>query len=455
MKSNWRKLSKRVGLGGTLLATLMASAWGEELPDLTLPPTYDEVEYTAALDKNAPPVPEGYEAVPSEPGLVPVVPQPLPEMPFVPEDDVPAEPPKLQKVPFAGRQAEIGSPRETETAIVRSLPADEADAEVEVVHERYADGSVRIEREMKQDAEGNYVLHGAWKYFDPKGNVLAEGSYHNGQRDGQWRRLLRGNDALLISSQPYALFQGPYLSEANFENGKLAGKWTMSDSKQQVIHEIEFHEGLRHGAARWYHPNGKLAHEVPYVHGQLQGEAQLWDANGKLVRSEKYESGRRLGLQANNYPSGVKHVEAECLFAEVKVKTADDWWTATLATYETNGTDERHGRFTVWHPNGAKQREGEYVLGKPIGEMTWWYNNGQKQLSGNYEQGSAVGTWTWWHANGQKSITGTFTAGNPVGEWKWWKEDGKLAQRVDLDDLQGSERAALLKQIPAPVSPLR
>src|SRR5690349_15541026 len=39
--------------------------------------------------------------------------------------------------------------------------------EVEIVRERYADGKVRIERQVTLDADGDYVNHGAWKQYSP------------------------------------------------------------------------------------------------------------------------------------------------------------------------------------------------------------------------------------------------------------------------------------------------
>ena len=43
------------------------------------------------------------------------------------------------------------------------------------VRERYPNGEVRVEREVLQDEDGNYVNHGAWKLFDSKGRLLAGG----------------------------------------------------------------------------------------------------------------------------------------------------------------------------------------------------------------------------------------------------------------------------------------
>src|SRR5690606_4804533 len=61
-----------------------------------------------------------------------------------------------------------------------------SDSKVEVIRERYPNRTVKIEREVTQDADGNYVNHGTWKMWDEAGNLVAEGRYFNGQREGIW-----------------------------------------------------------------------------------------------------------------------------------------------------------------------------------------------------------------------------------------------------------------------------
>src|SRR5215469_2449125 len=109
---------------------------------------------------------------------------------------------------------------------------DEEAGEIEVIRERFPNGSIRIEREVTQDADGNYVNHGSWKMFDERGTILAEGHYRNGERDGTWNRWYRVKEAELFTKVPYSQFTGPFVSQASFRNGKLHGKWAIYDSKQ-------------------------------------------------------------------------------------------------------------------------------------------------------------------------------------------------------------------------------
>jgi antitoxin component YwqK of YwqJK toxin-antitoxin module len=103
-----------------------------------------------------------------------------------------------------------------------------------------------------------------------------------------------------------------------------------------------------------------------------------------------------------------------------------------MATYKSQGKDERHGMQTSWYPSGAMQMQGEYRDDLQVGKFTWWYENGQKAQEGNFEDGKQAGIWVWWHPNGQKSIQGKYAAGDPSGRWNWWEEGGKLAQQLDM-----------------------
>ena len=100
----------------------------------------------------------------------------------------------------------------------------------------------------------DWKRHGYWKRNDENGNVLIEGSYVNGQRDGLWR-----------------FYSGGKLSyEGCYVRGSYIGKW------------------------RWWHENGKLQSEGNYVDGELDGLWRNWDKNGECEIEEVYVNGRRI-----------------------------------------------------------------------------------------------------------------------------------------------------------------
>ncbi|MDX1946078.1 MAG: hypothetical protein SFU86_11830 [Pirellulaceae bacterium] len=361
------------------------------------------------------------EAEPSEDAPAPAAPAPIPA-------PGPGATPVAEAAPAQQQPAEAPAP----LAPTEVEPAD--NAVVEIIRERYPSGSIRIEREMTQDAEGNYVPHGAWRHFDEKGRLIMEGRFASNQKEGTWRRLYRGDDAPLLATMPYKDFTAPFISTGNFYNGQLHGKWTITDSRQRKVHEIEFIDGQRHGKSTWYYPNGSLMLQAHYEHGRVSGDVIKFAADSSVIAKENYQNGRKLApkVEFHDAAQSAKKSETTYLHATLVVKTPDSWETAQLATFETRGQDEKHGPYTAFHRNGQPAKQGEYRYNLPVGKIVYWYANGQKQMEGMYVDGKQQGVWSWWHENGLKSIAGEYHDGSPVGKWSWWKETGKLAQKADL-----------------------
>ncbi len=309
-------------------------------------------------------------------------------------------------------------------------PARKSDdeSEAEVIRERYPNRAVKIEREVTQDDEGNYVNHGSWKMWDLPGSLVAEGRYQHGQRIGVWTRWYRNSDVELLKTSPYSSFRGPFISQASFDSGRLNGKWTIHDSHQRKISEGEFVDGQRQGTFTWWYPNGQKMRECQFEAGEMHGPRLEWAPNARLTAQASYEHGRKLETRTEKYPSGAKKSEGDYLVAREIVQTPDDWWNMQLAVYTRQGNDERHGPWITWYPNGQKQTEGLYEHDVPVGEFTWWYANGQQAVRGEYVDGEQQGKWVWWHENGLKSIEGEFRLGHPMEKWTWWGADGKVAR---------------------------
>lgn len=382
-----------------------------------------------------------------------------------------AEPQKLS--PSDGSSSTIGSAasddgwhyRGDDHTTTQDAAADSAQ-KTEVIKERFADGKVKIEREVTQDAAGNYLNHGPWKMWDHSGNLVAQGEYRYGNRTGTWIRWYRSvSEAPLLRAAPYKDFAGPFVSQATFQNGQLNGYWTIYDGKLRKISQWRFVDGHRHGLSVWWHANGRKMREIQFRDGDIDGHLVEWGPEGSVISKETYQAGRRLAQKTSHYRGGKqKKSQGMYLFAKDAEKTPDDWWNCKLVVTTKTGKDERHGPWTAWHENGQRELEGTYEHDLQVGLFTWWHTNGQKALEGRYDQGKQDGTWTWWYQNGQKSIQGQYATGNPTGRWTWWGEDGRVAQSADLSQSEGvvirqmpPSKPAVLPQArkPAPRKPVR
>ncbi|MGD9720967.1 MAG: toxin-antitoxin system YwqK family antitoxin [Pirellulales bacterium] len=336
----------------------------------------------------------------------------------------------------------------TDDVAPSDTPADDKSSENEAIKERYPDGRIKVQREVTQDASGNYLNHGAWKMWDQRGNLMAQGQYHYGDRTGTWIRWYRSvSEAPLLRTAPYKDYAGPFVSQATFQNGKLNGYWTIYDGKLRKISQWRFVDGRRHGLSIWYHANGRKMREIEFREGDIDGHLLEWAVDGSATTKEAYQGGRKLGQKTTHHADGKsKKAEGMYLFAKDAEKTADDWWECKLVVTAKTGKDERHGPWTSWHTNGQRALEGTYEHDLQVGLFTWWHANGQKALEGRYDHGKQDGTWTWWYPNGQKSIHGEYAKGNPTGRWTWWGEDGRVAQSADLSHSEG----VVIQTVPSP-----
>ncbi len=309
------------------------------------------------------------------------------------------------------------------------------DGERETIRERYPNGAVKIEREMMQDTDGNYVLDGAWRWFNDKGQLIADGDYTRDQRQGVWRRTFTVNDAPLFKAAPYNQFQPPFHSEANFAQGLLHGAWTIYDGRQRKVSEIYFENGQRHGAATWWQVRGTPVIQSTFVNGEIHGEAFVFDETGNVIRRDMYEHGWKFDRRTEKYPSGKPKEISSWLDGRYKLTNKDDWWNARIASFEVVDEPIRHGHQMTYFPNGQVQRKQEFNRGKPAGEIQYWHENGQKALAGHFnDEGKPDGEWIWWHANGLKSIAGMYAAGQPQQDWTWWNTEGKITRRGELTE---------------------
>jgi antitoxin component YwqK of YwqJK toxin-antitoxin module len=69
---------------------------------------------------------------------------------------------------------------------------------------------------------------------------------------------------------------------------------------------------------------------------------------------------------------------------------------------DKDGNPVKHGPWTEWYMNGAKQAEGQYVDGRQHGSWQWWYPNGRKKQEGRYLDGRPVGRWVYWDEQGRE-----------------------------------------------------
>ena len=64
----------------------------------------------------------------------------------------------------------------------------------------------------------------------------------------------------------------------------------------QLNYEINYKDGIRHGATRYWYENGQLSTREYYINGKEDGIFQHWYQNGQLMSKEGYKKGKEQGL---------------------------------------------------------------------------------------------------------------------------------------------------------------
>lgn len=313
----------------------------------------------------------------------------------------------------------LPSPTYAEAGEEATEPRDGA---VEMITERYANGKVRIQRYVCQDANRNYVNHGTWTAYSPQGKMLAQGEFQDGKMHGKWMRELPR-----LGVQ--AGFQGPFTSQADFKYGELHGTWTIFDAAQRLVASWDFKAGELDGKTAAWFPNGQQKSEMTFVDGQPDGEALLYNNQGRLVRKDYYRDGKQLIPVVSRYDNKQKETEGWLLRSNFVFKSHFDWWHGIAEIHRENsaGEDQKVGKWVQWYRNGQLKYVGHFDQGDAVGKHSWWHENGQRQLAGEYETGLREGLWTRWHVNGQRHEEGEYLAGSKFGEWTSWDAQGQVA----------------------------
>jgi antitoxin component YwqK of YwqJK toxin-antitoxin module len=177
-----------------------------------------------------------------------------------------------------------------EDAAVEKLPSEaNGNSPRRTGHGAIFDGRSRSSGD-DSDAEGNYLLHGAWRYFDEQGRLVLDGLFERDQKTGLWRRFYRGHETKLLTTAPYKDFAPPFISEATFQAGRLHGTWTMTDRQQRKVHEIALVAGQRQGTATWFHPSGAALLRATYDGGIPSGHETTFASDGSIALQENYQT---------------------------------------------------------------------------------------------------------------------------------------------------------------------
>jgi antitoxin component YwqK of YwqJK toxin-antitoxin module len=96
--------------------------------------------------------------------------------------------------------------------------------------------------------------------------------------------------------------------------------------------------------------------------------------------------------------------------------------------------DKKEGKWTYWHENGQKKRQGVYKNDVKSGPWPEWHDNGKQAVESTYLDGELHGVWKRWTWRGGLIEEGKYDRGKPVGTWTFKTEGGKELAKNELGE---------------------
>ena len=173
------------------------------------------------------------------------------------------------------------------------------------VPEKYADGSLRSERDLLRLSDNQIVNHGAYTEYYENGQKFAEGSYNMGVHHGAWT-FWHENGQLCkkvsfeggVANGAWEVFDrdGKVKQKKSYKMGKRDGKWVFyfADADQPRS-ELSFKDGVLDGDRVFYFANGKVRQKTSFKAGKPEGKSEEWDESGRQRADMSFVNGRAHG----------------------------------------------------------------------------------------------------------------------------------------------------------------
>lgn len=294
----------------------------------------------------------------------------------------------------------------------------------------------------------NFLLDSLWRFYAENGRLQSETNYRSDKRDGLVKRY--DTTGVLLSEEYFANdlregvsryfhMNGAPFREVPFKDGREDGRGIeyAEDGrvvallfygagmlrKREDINRID-RFGMRQGAWKEFHPNGKVRSEGSYVDDRKQGIFKEYDAQGNLKEMVKYDGGV------------VDKLAQETLTVDIRRTFHPNGKVSSLGSYSKSG--KREGLFKEFDMNGAvttaKIYQGDLLLsegavndvGMMEGPWVEYFVTGEKRAEGAYKEGRKEGDWTFFHRSGKVEQKGKYQNGQAQGKWLWYYESGTL-----------------------------
>jgi antitoxin component YwqK of YwqJK toxin-antitoxin module len=269
----------------------------------------------------------------------------------------------------------------------------------------YENGGIKTEKTFRNDQ-----LHGYYKEYDARGNLVITMLYDNGsivksrvEDEPDIEITNRYDDAgKLIYSGPFRNSVPVGVHREFGSDGKVTNSFIYNDNGLLLSEGIVDEAGNRNGKWKDLFADGKIRAEGQFTDNRRTGVWKFYNASGKVEQTGSYNNDRPDGLWKWYYETGA------------------------LLREEEYFQGQRDGSFIEYSPSGDIISQGLYTDGERNGD--WKYRAGDNTEEGKYIVGLRDGTWKSYYPDGSLRFKGNYIQGNPDGTHTYYYEDGKIKE---------------------------
>lgn len=246
-------------------------------------------------------------------------------------------------------------------------------------------------------AEKSWVFHGISCVWDEDNNLKAEICYDQGVLNG-------------FSTYYHAC--GQVWKCIPFEKNQINGKVEIFRKSGELLVQIPFQQGRKHGTAVRYWSCDRIASEEEYCNNKLM-DAQYFDSCGNLLAEVK----KGYGYRAIFSQHGMRELQEICdghIEGEVKVFTNEgdlkriyhvkdslkhgeeiEYYPKKDGTLQPKISfnwyeGKIHGLTRTWYPNGNMESQKEMAHNKKNGVLSTWYKDGNLMMIEEYDENKLI-----------------------------------------------------------------
>lgn len=285
----------------------------------------------------------------------------------------------------------------------------------------------------------NNLLNGAFKEYNPRGQLIALGQMKSDTAYGTWFTYRDDGSLIAENIRKHDVVDGAltvYFASGKVEKrgtkkmGKTHGWWDEYYENGTLKSHEYFQDDLMQGPAETYYENGKIETKGNYLNGNKIGQWAFYYENGTLSKTGIYDSaGNTTGLWLYYYANGNMNLKAERKNGKLNGLYEDFYESGSLKSKSQCVDDLWDGYFEGFFESGMLSKKGNYAGDSLTGEWIYYTETGAVAVQGSFIDNKKNGKWIYNFPTGQVESIENFVLGALEGPYESYHNNGILANR--------------------------